>query len=116
MIRHAGRGAALPISALAVTMIETPFLRALMPKIGRTALNPTGRLAAGVAAIGLPSIAMRTDEEDKAAIRRAARALPKRGVTVNGHIQSRRRMDRGVPKVGKFNSSRSYASVTEHPT
>jgi hypothetical protein len=116
MIRHAGYSTALSISALAVTMIEAPFLRALMPEVGGPALNPPGCLAAGVAAIDLPPIAMRTDEEDKAAIRRATRALPERGVTVSGHIQGRRRMDRGVPKVGKFNSSRSYASVTEHPT
>lgn len=82
MIRHASRCLALAIIALAVAMIQAAFLRLLMTAVGDTVPDSAGKTAAGVAAIDLFPLTRGTDEEDHAAIRRAAEALPERSVTI----------------------------------
>jgi len=82
MIRHASRSLAFAISAPAVAMIQAAFLRLLMTAVGNTVPDSAGKTAAEVAAIGLSPLTRGTDEEDHAATRRAAEALPERSVTI----------------------------------
>ncbi|MGH9847238.1 MAG: hypothetical protein ACREEM_51740 [Blastocatellia bacterium] len=89
MIRHANRSLALAIGARAILMIEAAFLRLLMAAIGGAVLNPASELAAGGAAIDLSPLTSWTNEEDNAATRSLAEALPERSVTVIRHVESR---------------------------
>ena|SRR5262245_14220254 len=82
MIRHASGCLALAISALAVAMIETAFLRLLMTAVGNTVPHEAGKTAAGVAAIGLSPLTRGADEENNAAAWRAAEALPEGTMTI----------------------------------
>jgi hypothetical protein len=89
MIRHAGRGLSLAVSARAILMIEAAFHRLLMAAVGNAVPDPAGEFAAGFAAIDLSPLAGGADIEDKAATRRRAGALPERRVTIIGHVESR---------------------------
>ncbi len=114
MIRHASRCLALAISALAVAMIQTTFLRLLMTAVGDTVPDSAGKTTTGVAAIDLFPLTRGTDEENNAATRRAAEALPE------GSVTAIRQMGLGQngqprPKVGKCNPGKTCASETEHP-
>lgn len=86
MIRHARSGAALPVSALPVTMIEPAFGGLLMAAVGGAALQPAGTCATGATAINLAALTGRADEEDPAAARRATGALPVRSRTNRRHV------------------------------
>ncbi len=95
MIRHAGllfTGRALPpgpILPLAVAMIEPPFGTALMTLIGAPPLFAAGALTAGLAAIAMPPVAVRTQEKGRQAIRAKAGPLPQYRF-VRRHAASRR--------------------------
>jgi len=108
------QGLALAVRALAFEMIEAAFLGLLMAAVGGAALKPAGVIAADLAAVNLPLITMRADEEDNAATWRAARALPERSVTIIRHVWPRPD-GQPRPKVGKCRSNRGCASETEHP-
>jgi hypothetical protein len=82
MIRHASGCLAFAVSALAVAMIQAAFLRLLMTAVGNTVPQEAGKTAAGVTAIDLSPLTRGTDEEDNAAIRRAAEALPEGSMTI----------------------------------
>ena len=70
MIRHGGAFfAPLPVVALAVAMIESPFRAALMTLIGPPPLLSPRPFAAGVAAITMSTVAVRAQEEGHQAVR-----------------------------------------------
>ncbi len=70
MIRHeiflcgwSGHRLAQPVSALTISMVESAFKAALMPTAGFASLRRTSPEATGMAAIAMPSVTMRADEE-----------------------------------------------------
>lgn len=70
MIRHVGTlFASLPVAALAVAMIQPSFRAALMTLIGPPPLLSSRPCAAGLAAIAMPTVAVRTQEEGRQAVR-----------------------------------------------
>jgi hypothetical protein len=78
LIRHTGLEFSMPaafaIGTLPVTVIEPPFGTLLVPPIGAPTLLDSGLLAAGPAAIPLPSIAVRAEKKQRSAF--AAEANP----------------------------------------
>jgi hypothetical protein len=70
MIRHAGLfwTASLPVFPLVVVMIEPPSVALLMPFIGLPSLLKPGLIAALGSAIAVSAIAVRADEEYRAAL------------------------------------------------
>ena len=52
-----------PVLALAVVMVELSFRALLVPFVGPLPLLPAGLVTAGDAAIAVPAIAVRADEE-----------------------------------------------------
>ncbi|MDX1984735.1 MAG: hypothetical protein SFV51_30965 [Bryobacteraceae bacterium] len=108
MIRHVRRRglAALPVLALAVTMIEPAFLAPLMATVGTAPLAATITLTAGCAAITVPAVAVGADEEDGLAIRGDTRPLSQCCFAVNRRHRGRRRgMDNGSWIMSGWNSS-----------
>lgn len=70
MIRHLGALlASLPVVALAVAMIQPSFRAALMTLIGAPPLLSSRPCAAGLAAIAMSTVAVRTQEEGRQAVR-----------------------------------------------
>lgn len=70
MIRHRGALlASLPVVALAVAMVQPSFRAALMPLIGPPPLLSSRPCAAGLAAIAMATVAVRTQEEGRQAVR-----------------------------------------------
>lgn len=84
-----GPGFALAASALAVAIIEQAFLGLPMAAVGGAELRPAGVLAAGVAAIGLPPLARRADEEQNTTAKPAAKAIPERSFPISRHVGPR---------------------------
>ena len=75
LIRHAGSCVTFPVCPLPVPMIEPPFGAALMALIGAPALLTPDRTAARGAAIPMPAVAVRANEEHRPAIRAQAKPL-----------------------------------------
>lgn len=70
MIRHGGAlFTPLPVVALAVAMIQPSFRAALMTLIGPPPLLSSRPFAAGLAAIAMPTVAVRTQKEGRQAVR-----------------------------------------------
>lgn len=123
MIRHAfcsgclrpGEGLALPISGLAVDVIEATFFGLLMAAIGDAVFNATGEFATEDAAVDLSPITMWADEEHNATARRRTKALPKSSLTDIRHGNTGQD-GQPRPKMGKCGLIRSCASETEHPS
>lgn len=63
MIRHADRGQAVPVIALAIAVIETAFGTLLMQTVGLAALPAAGFVATVGATITLPAVTTATDQE-----------------------------------------------------
>jgi hypothetical protein len=63
LIRHAGLRTTLSILALPVSMIQSSFRTRLVSAVGCPALPPPRRCAASHAAIALPAVTVRTNEE-----------------------------------------------------
>lgn len=83
MIRHAFFGRvgsrcslAEPVSALTVAMVEAAFETLLVAAASSAELLAAGKSSAIRAAIKLPSVAVRADEEERAAMRSLAKPLP----------------------------------------
>ena len=75
MIRHGGAlFASLPVVALAVAMIQPSFRAALMTLIGPPPLLSPRPFAAGLAAIAMPTVAVRAQEEGRQAVRAGDRS------------------------------------------
>ncbi len=96
MIRHeiflcgsSGRRLAQPVRALAISMVEPAFNAALMPAAGFASLRRTSLEATGMAAIAMPPVTMRADEEPGAAIWSRAELL------VEGEVVSCRHPELG---------------------
>src|SRR5262249_51429477 len=122
MIRHTfcrgglrpGEGLALPISALAVAVIEAAFFGLLMATISDAVLSAAGEAGGGGATVDLLRITTWADEKKRATARRATKALPKGSLTIIRQVDSGdNRQPR--PKMGKWRSPRACASETEHP-
>jgi hypothetical protein len=64
LIRHAPSGAAMPVGALAVAVVEPTFRGLLVSAIGAAALIQANLAAATDAAIPLSAVATRTNEEE----------------------------------------------------
>lgn len=77
------------VSALAIIVIETAFLRLLMTTVGDAMPDPAGEFTAGVTAIDLSPLTMRTDVEDDTATRGLTGALTERSMMVIKHVRSR---------------------------
>ena len=75
----------LPVRALPVAMIELAFGGLLVPAVGGTALPAPGLHAAIRAAIALPSIAVRTNPEQRLASLAATNSLPENDFAMNRH-------------------------------
>ena len=69
------RALPLPVLALPIPMIESAFQALLVPAVGATPLPEPGGGTARGAAIAVPAVAVRTDEEHGAAV--AAHATSK---------------------------------------
>jgi hypothetical protein len=102
LIRHARpRYARLLLSsfavlALPVAMIESSFRAPLVPPIGTSPLTPACKLAAPGAAITMPAITMRADEEGCVTLRTRADSLPQNGFVVYlRHASSQAGLDNG---------------------
>jgi hypothetical protein len=67
LIRHAGLNPALPIMTLAVAMIQSSFRARLVSAVGCTALPSPCCRAASRAAVSLPAVTVRTNEEQHVA-------------------------------------------------
>jgi hypothetical protein len=75
MIRHAGLRPAASIITLTIPMIEFSFGTLLMTAVGRSPLLSAGFIAAVIAAVLLPAIAMPADPEKCPAMPCAAKPL-----------------------------------------
>jgi hypothetical protein len=98
LIRHAGLflPASLPVLALTIAVIEPPFLALLVSLIGPPALPPPRIVPTGVAAVAMSPITVRTDEEDRLALRMHARSLKENRLAVSlrrRHALSQARLD-----------------------
>ena len=68
---------------LAITMIELPFGALLVAPVGSPLLLPARLLAALVAAVAVSAVAVRADEENRAAVWTLAGPLPQNRFAVN---------------------------------
>jgi hypothetical protein len=109
-----GESLALPISGLAIAVIEAAFCGLLMATIGEAVLAAAGELATGIATVDLLPIATWADEEHRATAWRPTKALPKRSLTI---IRQAGIGQDGQPrpKMGKCGLTKACASETEHP-
>lgn len=79
------------ILALPVTMIQPPFVTALMPPIGAsTLMTASKQLAALRAAIAMSAITVGADVEDRVALLPAARSLQETRIVMEQHRRHRR--------------------------
>jgi hypothetical protein len=93
LIRHAP---SLAVLALPVAMIEPSFRAPLVPPVGTPPLAPAGKLAALGAAITMPAITMRADEEGRVTLRAGADSLSQNCFVVNlRHASSQAGLDNG---------------------
>ena len=76
-------------------MVEPSFRALLVPAIGAPPLLQPCLLAAGDAAIALPAIAMRAEEEDGATVAAEANPLPENHIAVNRHACAEAALDNG---------------------
>ena len=84
LIRHAGRPAS-PILALSVAMIQLSFRAALMTAVGCAALSPPGRCTTGRAAVSLPAVTVRTNEEQHGATGAQTKSRPQNCLAMQSH-------------------------------
>ena len=86
----------LAILTLPVAMIESPFRALLVPPVGTPSLTPACGLAACRAAITMPAITMRTDEESCVTLWSEANPLPQNCFVVSlRHASSQAGLDNG---------------------
>ena len=85
MIRHAWLRLtqAAPVRPLAIAMIEPSFGTPLVAPVGRPLLPAASLVAAFGAAVALPSIAVRADEENRLAVLTKAKPLPQNRFAVS---------------------------------
>ena len=77
-------------------MIELPFGALLVAAVGAPPLLAAGLLAALVAAVAVPAIAMRADEENRVAALTKANSLPQNRFAMNHrHASSQAGLDNG---------------------
>jgi hypothetical protein len=77
-------------------MIELPFGALLVAAVGAPPLLAAGLLAALVAAVAVPAIAMRADEENRVAALTKANPLPQNRFAMNRrHASSQAGLDNG---------------------
>jgi hypothetical protein len=95
LIRHAVLGSALPVRALAVAMIEPAFRALLMPQIGGSPLPAPGSLPTGAAAIAVPAVAMRADEEQCPAFAAETNLLTENRFAMSRHACAQAALDNG---------------------
>ena len=87
---------AAAVFPLAIAMIELPFGALLVAAIGPPPLLAAGLLAALVAAVAVPAIAMRADEENRVAALTKANPLPQNRFAMNRrHASSQAGLDNG---------------------
>ena len=99
MIRHARLDlpAPAPVIALAVAMIEPSFGALLVAAVGAPSLADPGMFAAWSAAVALPAIAVRADEEHGVTLAAEANSLPEYRFAMNcRHASSRAGLDNGT--------------------
>ena len=72
-------------------MIQSAFLASLVTLVGAPPLLPTSVLAAALAAIAVPAITVRADEEDGVALPRDTRPLSQRRLAMNRRHRCRAR-------------------------
>jgi hypothetical protein len=99
MIRHAcvacSLAPPLPILTLPVPMIESSLGALLVPTIGTSSLAEPGLMAAGQAAIALPTVTVRAEKEYGAAFVTQANPQPEHRFAVNRHAPSQAALDNG---------------------
>jgi fatty acid desaturase len=97
LIRHGRwRLTAAAVLPLTVAMIELPFGALLVAAVGAPPLLAAGLLAALVAAVAVPAIAMRADEENRVAALTKANPLPQNRFAMNRrHASSQAGLDNG---------------------
>jgi hypothetical protein len=96
--------ATAPVIALTVTMIEPSFRTPLMAAVGAPSLEEAGLLTALGAAIALPAIAMRADEEHCVALVTEANTLPEYRFAMNSrHASSQAGLDNDRSFVAGWN-------------
>ena len=78
-------------------MVELPFRALLMAFVGSSALHAPGLIAAWVAAIAVPAIAVRADEEHRVALRAETNPVQENCITVFvRHAWLQARLDNGT--------------------
>ena len=97
LIRHAGPNPASPIPALAVAMIESSFCARLVTTVGGTALPPPRRCAASHAAIALPPVTVRTNEEQHVAGAPQTEPRPQNRLAMYSHAPGVRALTTAIP-------------------
>jgi len=85
----------LPVSTLAISMIEPAFRTPLVAAVGDTVLPPPGFSAARRATIALPPIAACTNPEHRLASLAAANPLPENRFALNRHPPAQADFDNG---------------------
>ena len=109
LIRHAASKPPAAIRTLPVAMIQTAFSALLMTAIGRSMLPASRYHAALRAAVSLPAIAARANQEHRPAIRIAAKPLPENNFSVNRHPRLQAAFDNGRGSCqGKNNSEVAF--------
>ena len=98
-IRHANRGVAQPILALAIAMVLAPFRALLVTAVGQAVLLPARLLSTEVAAVVLSSVTVATDPEDLATAAGTTNSLTEDYFGAGRHPR---------PKVGLDNGDRSW--------
>jgi hypothetical protein len=99
MIRHARSAPAMPVSALAITVVQTSFGALLVTPVGRTALMQAGVFAAAGAAITLAAITVRAEEEHGVTLRADANPQSENDFARGRHAVRRRALDNDGPGV-----------------
>jgi len=96
MIRHPGLSLAPAVVALAVPVIQPALEAALMAAVGFTALPEAGRSAARLAAVALPAVTVRADEEQSIAIAAQTKPRKKNRSAVFRHAPSGRALTTAI--------------------
>ena len=102
-IRHANSQVTLPILALAIAMVLTPFRTLLVAAVGQAVLLSACLLPTRRAAVVLSSVTVATDPENLATAAGTANSLTKDNFAVGRHPR---------PKVGLDNGDRSWQLET----
>ena len=105
MIRHASRGATLPVRSLAIAMVETTLGSQLMATVGPAHLSPALLASARRPAIAVSSKTRTTDEEQRAAAIGPTTLLKKQDLRAVSHPVPQAGLDTGAPLMPSSRSS-----------